>query len=88
MREVYREWRAVADSYDEPRIFVAEAWVDRPERLARYVRPDEPHTAFAFDFLVLPRPAADLHPTIAATLAEHAAVGASAVEPPTDGRPG
>ena len=29
---------AVADSYAEPRVFVAEAWVERPERLARYVR--------------------------------------------------
>ena len=54
VHEVYREWRAVADSYDEPRVFVAEAWVDGPERLARYVRPDELHTAFAFDFLVSP----------------------------------
>ena len=68
VHEVYREWRAVADSYDEPRVFVAEAWVDGPERLARYVRPDELHTAFGFDFLVSPwraptlRRAIDDHP--------------------------
>src|SRR5690606_42098456 len=32
-------------------ILVAEAWVSPPERLARYVRPDEMHQAFNFDFL-------------------------------------
>ena len=79
VHEVYREWRAVADSYDEPRVFVAEAWVDGPERLARYVRPDELHTAFAFDFLVSPWRAPALRQAIEQTLVENAAVGA----PPT-----
>ena len=51
---IYREWRAVADSYDEPKVFVAEAWVHDPERLARYLRADELHTAFNFDFLRRP----------------------------------
>ena len=37
-----------------PRVFVAEAWVDEPDRLARYVRPDELHTAFNFDYLTAP----------------------------------
>ena len=36
------------------RIFVAEAWVHSTERLARYLRPDELHTAFQFDFLRTP----------------------------------
>ena len=49
MHEIYRGWRRVADAYDGDRMFVAEAWVDSPERLARYVRPDELHTAFNFD---------------------------------------
>jgi alpha-glucosidase len=79
VHEIYREWRAVADSYPEPRIFVAEAWVDRPERLARYVRPGELHTAFNFHFLVSPWRAPSLRRTIEETLVEHAAVGA----PPT-----
>ena len=34
--------------------FVAEAWVQSPDRLARYLRPDELHTAFNFDFLLAP----------------------------------
>jgi alpha-glucosidase len=79
VHEIYRRWRAIADSYPEPRVFVAEAWVDRPERLARYVRSDELHTAFNFDFLRAPWLASKLRSTIDATLAEHAAVGA----PPT-----
>ncbi|HEY2206403.1 MAG TPA: alpha-amylase family glycosyl hydrolase [Pseudonocardia sp.] len=79
VHEIYRGWRALADSYDPPRVFVAEAWVDRPDRLAAYVRADELHTAFNFDFLRAPWLAPELRRTIDTTLAEHAAVGA----PPT-----
>ena len=79
VHQIYREWRAIADAYPEPRVFVAEAWVDQPERLARYVRPDELHTAFNFFFLTSPWRAASLRQAIDETLVEHAAVGA----PPT-----
>jgi alpha-glucosidase len=51
VHEIYRSWRRITDSYDGERVFVAEAWVSSPERLSRYVRPDELHTAFNFDFL-------------------------------------
>ena len=44
VHDVYREWREVADSFDPPRIFVAEAWVATAERLAAYLRSDELHT--------------------------------------------
>ena len=54
VHDIYREWRALADSYEDPRVFVAEAWVHDPERLAHYVRADELHTAFNFDFLAGP----------------------------------
>ncbi|GAA0261864.1 glycoside hydrolase family 13 protein [Cryptosporangium japonicum] len=77
VHEVYREWRRVADAYDPPRIFVAEAWVDEPERLSRYLRPDELHTAFNFNYLTAPWRAPDLRRTIVRTLAEHLAVGAA-----------
>ena len=46
---VYRGWRAVGDSYDPPRVFVGEVWLDEPARLAHYLRPDELHTSFAFE---------------------------------------
>ncbi|MGZ4437584.1 MAG: glycoside hydrolase family 13 protein [Nocardioidaceae bacterium] len=76
VHEIYREWRRVADSYDEGRVFVAEAWVDEPERLARYIRPDELHTAFNFNYLQSPWLAGYLRDTITETLAEQGAVGA------------
>lgn len=55
VHDIYRRWRAIADSYENSeqgkRIFVAEAWVQDPERLAHYVQPDELHTTFNFAFL-------------------------------------
>jgi alpha-glucosidase len=79
VHEIYRGWRALADGYDEPRVFVAEAWVHDHERLAQYVRADELHTAFNFDFLLVPWRAEDLRASIDKSLAAHARVGA----PPT-----
>lgn len=79
VHDVYRGWRRVADSYDPPRIFVGEAWIDDPERMARYVRSDELHTTFNFDFLETPwRPTA-LANAITRSLAEQGAVGAPVV---------
>ncbi|MGR6321732.1 glycoside hydrolase family 13 protein [Micromonospora soli] len=52
VHEIYREWRRLLDSYDSERILVAEAWVEPAERLARYVRPDEMHQAFNFEYLL------------------------------------
>jgi len=77
VHDVYREWRTVADSYDTPRVFVAEAWVDEPDRLARYVRTDELHTAFNFDYLRAPWSAPELRATIDSTVLSIGAVGAS-----------
>ena len=78
VHEVYRAWRKIADSYDPPRVFVAEAWVDEPERLARYLRQDELHTAFNFTYLQAPWDAGYLRHVISETLAEQQAVGAPA----------
>ena len=79
VHEVYRSWRRLADSYDPPRVFVAEAWVSPADRLVEYVRADELHTSFNFDFLVSPWQAAWLRTTIDRTIESHARVGA----PPT-----
>jgi alpha-glucosidase len=76
VHDIYREWRALADSYDPPRVFVAEAWVSSPERLAAYLRPDELHTAFDFDFLRSPWSAADLRRAAVRSLEAHDSVGA------------
>lgn len=76
VHEIYRGWRKVADSYDPPRTFVAEAWVADPERLARYLLPDELHTAFQFDFLLAPFDARWQRRVIDDALASSARVGA------------
>ncbi len=78
IHEIYRELRKVADSYDPPRVFVAEAWVDSPERLANYVRPGGLHTAFNFDYLLAPWSAPELRQTIDQTLNVFDKVGAPA----------
>jgi alpha-glucosidase len=77
--DVYRRWRTIADSYDEPRVLVGEIWLPDADRLARYLRPDELHTAFNFDFLGCPWEAQRIRASIDASLAVHEPVGA----PPT-----
>jgi alpha-glucosidase len=79
VHDIYRKWRALADAYDTPRVFVAEAWVHNPDRLARYVRGDELHTAFNFDFLLAPWQAEGMRASIVDSVRSHEAVGA----PPT-----
>ncbi|MEU2431800.1 glycoside hydrolase family 13 protein [Streptomyces sp. NPDC007861] len=76
LHAIYRSWRAVADAYDG--IFVGEVWLPDSERFARYLRPDELHTAFNLSFLACPWDAQKLRRTIDETLAEHAPVGAPA----------
>ncbi|MFC0845626.1 glycoside hydrolase family 13 protein [Streptomyces noboritoensis] len=73
---VYRSWRAIADEYGG--IFVGEVWLPDSERFARYLRPDELHTAFNFAFLSCPWDAVRLRAAVDDTLAEHAPVGAPA----------
>jgi len=79
VHDIYRGWRAVAERYEPQRIFIAEAWVPGNERLARYLRPDELHTAFQFDFLRAPWRAAKLREVIDDAIVGAASVGA----PPT-----
>ena len=76
LHDIYRSWRAIADSYAGRRILVGEIWLPDMDRFARYLRPDELHTAFNFDFLSRPWHAAGLRESIDLTLAAHAPVGA------------
>ncbi|MFP5334855.1 MAG: glycoside hydrolase family 13 protein [Actinomycetes bacterium] len=76
VHEIYRSWRRVLDAYDGDRMLVAEAWVHPVDRIARYVRPDEMHQAFNFDYLVTPWRAADQREVIDASLARMGEVGA------------
>lgn len=76
LHDVYRSWRAIADSYPGTRVLVGEIWVPDIVRFTNYLRPDEMHTAFNFDFLARPWGAASFRQSIEQTLAAHAPVGA------------
>ena len=78
LHEILRRWRRIGDSYDPPRIFVTEAVVNGPERLSRYVRPDEMHTTFNFDYLKSGWSASRLRAVIDGTLSALAPVNAPA----------
>jgi alpha-glucosidase len=78
VHEIYREWRRVSDTYPG-RFLIGEVWLPDQERFARYLRPDELHTAFNFDFLACPWEPSALRQVIDATLATHVPIGA----PPT-----
>ncbi|SCF08886.1 alpha-glucosidase [Micromonospora mirobrigensis] len=76
VHEIYRDWRRLLDSYDGERILVAEAWVEPAERLARYVRPDEMHQAFNFEYLLASWTAPAQYAVITRSLEATDAVGA------------
>ncbi len=86
VHEIYRAWRRVLDSYNpanmqghdpaRDRIMCAEAWVSPPQRAALYVRADEFHQAFNFDFLYAPWDAGALRRAIDRSYAADDAVGA------------
>ncbi|MDH6121905.1 alpha-glucosidase [Kitasatospora sp. GAS204A] len=78
VHDIYRSWRRLADSYPQPRALIGEVWLPDPARFARYLRPDELHTAFNFGFLACPWDAERLREAIGTTLAAHAPVGAPA----------
>ena len=78
IHEIYQEWRRVAESYPGGRALIGEIWLPDPHRFALYLRPNEMHSAFNFEFLRCPWDAAALRRTVDETLAAHAPVGAPA----------
>lgn len=78
VHEIYRSWRRIADGYPEPRALIGEVWLPDRQRFANYLRPDELHTAFNFDFLSCAWDPTALRESIDGTLAEHAPIGAPA----------
>lgn len=77
VHEVYRAWHCVLAGYSGERILVAEAFVQHPDRLARYIRPDEMHQAFNMPFLMAGYRPDALREAIDASLAANRAVGAT-----------
>ncbi|MFI9585612.1 glycoside hydrolase family 13 protein [Streptomyces sp. NPDC052236] len=76
VHEIHRSWRRLLDSYEGERIGVAEAWAPSAERLALYVRPDELHQAFNFQFLTCAWGAEAMRKVIDESLTATASVGA------------
>lgn len=69
-----REWRSVLDEHPGTAM-VGEAWVDTWERLSLYLRRDEYHQVFDFDFLMAPWDAAAMRSSIATALEAAGSVG-------------
>ncbi|MEW2506973.1 glycoside hydrolase family 13 protein [Amycolatopsis sp. NPDC047767] len=78
LHEIYRSWRKIADSYAGERVLVGEMWLPDMSRAARYLRRDELHSAFNFDFLVCPWDVSRFRDVISRTLRAHDEVGAPA----------
>lgn len=79
VHQIYRGWRKIIDTYPGDRYFVAEAWVYPTSRAVRYVRPDELHQIFNFDFLTIEWDAAKIKSAVERVTTEFANVTA----PPT-----
>ncbi|GIE32892.1 alpha-glucosidase [Actinoplanes italicus] len=78
VHDVYRSWRRIAEEY-EGRALIGEVWMPDVERFTNYLRPDELHAAFNFDFLGCAWDPYLMRSCIDRTLDAHARVGA----PPT-----
>ncbi len=76
VHDIIRGWRLVIDEYAD-RMMVAEAWVPDADRLARYLRPDEYHQSFDFDFLEAEWDAATWKSLVEEALSSSAAVGSA-----------
>ncbi|WP_067503666.1 glycoside hydrolase family 13 protein [Actinoplanes sp. TFC3] len=77
VHDVYRAWRRVADEYPD-RALIGEVWMPEVERFANYLRPDELHAAFNFDFLGCAWDATLMRECVDRTLDAHRTVGAPA----------
>ncbi|MEW2530175.1 glycoside hydrolase family 13 protein [Streptomyces sp. NPDC047071] len=75
---IYRSWRQVLAEYADDKVLVAEAWTPTVERTALYVRPDEMHQAFNFQYLGTHWDAVELRAVIDSSLAAMRPVGAPA----------
>lgn len=67
VHDIYAEWREVFDSYDPPRMAVAEAWAG-PESLVRYASPRGLGQTFNFDLMRADFDAAQFKAVISAHL--------------------
>jgi alpha-glucosidase len=69
LHDILRRWRSITNEYPGDRCLVGEVVVSSPHRLAAYLRPDELHSAFAFDLLHAPWDATAMREAIDRSLA-------------------
>ncbi|MDF3313334.1 glycoside hydrolase family 13 protein [Rhodococcus sp. T2V] len=77
VHDVYRAWHRVLAEYPGDRILIAEAFVQQPERLARYIRSDEMQQAFNMPFMMAGYNPGALREAIDTSLEVNGAVGAT-----------
>ena len=75
VHEIYRTWRAVFDSYDPPKMAVAETWHPTSARTYLYARPSELGQVFDFSLLKASWGRDTFQAVISRSLHDHAAVG-------------
>ncbi len=78
VHRVWRRWRAICDSYADPRMLVGEVSLADLDAVGRYARPDELHHAFQFRLLKSDWDPAAFADTITEALTAFARVGAPA----------
>ncbi|MCO8274366.1 glycoside hydrolase family 13 protein [Actinoplanes sp. TRM 88003] len=78
VHEIWRRWRALCDSYDEPKMLVGEVSLADLDEVGLYARPDELHHAFQFRLLKSDWDASSFADTIAEALTAFETVGAPA----------
>jgi len=76
VHDFIRRFRSVLDEFDD-RAFCAEASMSPLSRLAMWVRPDEYHQSFNFDYMETPFEPAALKSIVTRSLEEYGKVGAS-----------
>ncbi|MBS1672933.1 MAG: glycoside hydrolase family 13 protein [Actinobacteria bacterium] len=76
VHDIYRDWHNVLAEYDGERALCAEAWLPTLEKTALWVRPDEMHQAFNFNYLMTAWDPAALRDVIRGSLDAFGSVGA------------
>jgi len=76
VHEIWRHWRRLIDGYGGDRVLAAEAWVSPLSLMSQWVRPDEMHQAFNFEYLSTDWDATALRAVIDESREEFGAVGA------------
>jgi alpha-glucosidase len=76
VHDIYRDWHALLAEYDGDRALCAEAWLPTIAQTAQWVRPDEMHQAFNFEYLETEWDAGALRLVIDESLRAYPEVGA------------